>query len=73
MVEVPTIKVSEFWELSWTPGVDQEMGLLQGKGKGVEKVPELGTGLKSRRCNSCKQHGAECVRPQVSKELNHMA
>ena len=73
MVEVPTIEVLDFGELSRTPGVDQEMGPPQGKGKGVEKVPELGTGPESQKCDSCKQCGVECVRLQVSEALHSMA
>ena len=53
-MEMPTIEVSEFQELSQTPGVDQETGPPQGKGKGVKKVPELGTGPESWKCDSCE-------------------
>ena len=38
VIEVLTIIVLEFQELSWTPGVDQEVELAQGKGKGPERV-----------------------------------
>lgn len=36
VVEVPTIAVTEFWELFQTPGVDQEVELGPDKGKGLE-------------------------------------
>ena len=72
-MEVSTVEVLEFQELSWMPGVDQDTGLPQGKCKGVEKVLELGTGLESRKYDSCEWCGAECVRPQVSKELHCIA
>ena len=43
-MEVPTITVMEFQELSWTLGVDQEVELAQEKGKGPERALELRAG-----------------------------
>ena len=50
--------VVKFWELSWTPGVDQETELGPDKGKGK--------GLESWKCDSCEWHRTKCVRLKVS-------
>lgn len=55
VMEVPPLMVVQLWELSGTPGVDQEPGV--GLGKGKDKGPkylELKTGPESWKCDSCE-------------------
>ena len=68
IVEVPIIKVTEFWELSGTLGVDQEAesGWVGSRVRGRSRPQSLRWGVESWKCDSCEKQGVEYVWPQVS-------
>ena len=66
VVEVPTVDVMEFQELTGTLEVDQEVGLGRDKGKGPETALESMAWGELWKCDSCEKQGVKCMRPQVS-------